>query len=259
MWHKICNFDGQRVKVIKLSQSRFFFNTFTALSNNANHIAPKIGEGIYFLHDIAIILGLDYSLVRRWISGYWDEHFKSTFGEKKNRAINFYSLIEFYTFYKLREKGVSAQELRRAHKIMSDELNTNYPFAVADSFNFEKRKYKSHVWYGVKDAETNTVNLIKADGKGQISLSFMQTFIEKIEYDKNNLATRFFPLDNSKNVVVDPKRQFGQPTIEGTNIKTQTIYHLHLGGETNENICTLYSLTSDKVQDAINFHHKNAA
>jgi len=226
---------------------------------NTNIIAPKLGEGIYFLKDIATILDLDYQLVRRWIAGYWDEHFKSTFGEKKNRAINFYSLIEFYTFYKLREKGVSPQELRKAHKVISEELNTPYPFATADAFNFEvritKKKTKKFVWYTIDDA------LVRADGKHQITIadSFVRKFIEKIEYDKNNLAKRFFPLDNSKNIVVDPHHQFGQPTVEGTNIKTQTIYHLHLGGETNENICTLYHLSHDKVEDAIKFHVKEAA
>ncbi len=224
-----------------------------------NILAPKLGEGIYFTKDIATILDLDYQLVKRWIVGYWDEHFKSTFGEKKSRAINFYSLIEFYTFYKLREKGVSPQELRKAHQVISAELNTKYPFAVADAFNFEKRKYKNFIWYGVNDTEHDTTNIIKADGKGQISLSFIQHFLERIEYDKNNLAQRFFPLENTKNIVVDPKRQFGQPIIYGTNIKTQTLYHLHLGGETNEDICNLYNLTNDKVQDAINFHLKTAA
>jgi len=219
------------------------------------NIAPKLGEGIYYLKDISAILHLDYELVRRWIAGYWDEHFKSTFGEGKNRAINFYSLIEFYTFYKLREKGISAQELRKVHKIMSEELETFYPFAKADAFNYEKRNNKKVVWY------SSDGSLVKADGKHQISISesFLHQFIERIEYDKNNLAKRFFPLENSKNIVVDPKHQFGQPTVVGTNIKTKTLYHLHLGGETNENICILYHLSIDKVQDAINFHLQAAA
>lgn len=220
---------------------------------NTNTIQPKLGEGIYYLKDISTILHLDYDLVRRWIAGYWDAHFKSTFGEGKSRAINFYSLIEFYTFYKLREQGVSAQELRKAHKIIGEELNTPYPFAIADAFNFENRRYKKFVWYELNGSK------VRADGKRQISLAFIQKFIERIDYDKNQLAQRFYPLENTKNIVVDPKHQFGQPIITGTNIKTNTIYHLHLGGETNENICTLYHLSEDKVQDAINFHLNAAA
>jgi len=224
-------------------------------------IAPKLGEGIYYLKDIAVILHLDYQLVRRWIAGYWDEDFKSTFGTGKNRALNFHSLIEFYTFYKLREKGVPAQQLRKIHGIMSEELNSQYPFAKADAFNIEHRtskktaKTKKAVYYTSEDS------FVKADGKHQITISetFVKQFVEKIEYDKNNLAKRFFPLKNSKNIVVDPHHQFGQPTIEGTNIKTKTIYHLHLGGETNENICMLYSLSPEKVKDAISFHLKSAA
>ena len=71
------------------------------------------------------------------------------------------------------------------------------------------------------------------------------------------MAKKFFPLSNSKNVVVDPKKQFGQPIINGTTIKTETIYSLYRGGETVESISILYNLTPEKVQDAIAF--QNAA
>lgn len=231
------------------------------VSPEINIVTPKLGEGIYYLKDISAILGLDYSKVKRWIMGYWDNHFKTTFGDGKNKAINFYSLIEFYTFYKLREKGISAQQLKQIHDIMSTELSTIYPFAKADAFNLETKKSrhsgkaKKVLYYSFEE------NFVKADGKHQLLISdtFLADFLEKIEYDKNKIARRFFPLENSKNIVVDPHHQFGQPIIAGTNIKTKTIYQLYLGGESNETICILYKLTNDKVQDAIDFHLKQAA
>jgi uncharacterized protein (DUF433 family) len=77
--------------------------------------------------------------------------------------------------------------------------------------------------------------------------------LDKIEFDDNNLAKRFFPLTGSKNVVVDPKHQFGQPVISGTNIKTQTLFSLHKGGESLEDISALYNISLAKVKDAIAF------
>jgi hypothetical protein len=66
------------------------------------HIEPKLGEGIYLVKDVAKILNIDYEKTYRWIVGYWgnslQENVKYTFGDVGNRAINFYSLIEFYTF-----------------------------------------------------------------------------------------------------------------------------------------------------------------
>jgi uncharacterized protein (DUF433 family) len=217
---------------------------------NVNINSPKIGEGIYLITDISKILNLDYKLVRRWIREYWDgsikDNFNQAFGEKGNKAVNFYSLIEFYIFYKLREKGISAQELNKAHKAMSKELNTRYPFASKE-IRCEKRKRKNSIWY--KDIES----LIRVDGKRQHTLEIIEDFLDRIEFGDNSLAQRFYPLSYSKNVVVDPKHQFGQPVISGTNIKTQTIYNLHKGGESYENISILYDISIQGVKDAISF------
>lgn len=220
-----------------------------------NTILPKLGEGIYLIKDIAQILKLDYDHVRRWIVGYWDGHLKEnfnyTFGEKGSKAINFYSLIEFYTFYKLREKGIGATTIRQLHEALSNRLETPYPFAVAHDYYVEDRKYKKFVFVQHLDG------LWKFDGKDKLYLNFIQEFLEKVEFDDNNIAVRFFPLGKQHNIVVDPKHQFGQPTILGTNIKTQTLHNLYKGGETYENISILYDLSIEEVKDAIRF--QNAA
>lgn len=221
------------------------------MSTEVYHIEPKLGEGIYLVKDVAKILHLDYAKTNRWIVGYWgsglDENTQYTFGEVGNRAINFFSLIEFYTFFKLREKGVSSIEIKKLHKELSQVFSTPYPFAKANDFFVDGRKFKTFVYYGHLD------NVIKLDKKHQISFKFIEKFLDKIEFDDNNIATRFFPLANSKNIVVDPKYQFGQPIVFGTNIKTQTLFSLYKGGETLEDIGSLYNLSVDKVQDAITF------
>lgn len=221
-----------------------------------HQIMPQLGEGVFIIKDVARILRLDYDKVRRWILGYWDHALKEdcnyTFGDKGSKAINFLSLIEFYTFFKLREKGVSAAQIRSLHEELSHKLGTIYPFAIGKDFFVENRNRKKLVFVDFADA------LWKNDKKEQLHFRFLEAFLEKVEFNEDNLATRFFPLGKEKNVVVDPKHQFGQPTISGTNIKTQTIFNLHKGGETNENISTLYDIPVEKVRDAIAFH-KSAA
>jgi len=222
-------------------------------------IKPKIGEGIYLVKDISKILHLDREKVYRWIVGYWrgdlNGNVNYTFGEPDNRAINFYSLIEFYTFFKLREKGLSTIKIKALHVELSKLLKTPYPFAIAQDYYIEDRKTnktkRKFVYYNYLES------LIKLSPKKQFSFDFMETFLDKIEFDNTNLAVRFYPLSNSKNVVVDPKRQFGQPIVSGTNIKTETLFSLFRGGESLENISILYNISIDKVQDAVNF--QNAA
>lgn len=222
------------------------------MSTEIQHIEPKIGEGIYLVRDVSKILKINYAKTNRWIVDYWgrtlDKNIKYIFGDADNRAINFLSLIEFYTFFRLREKGLSTSQIRELHHHLSKVLSTKYPFATAQDFYVEKgKKAKKFVYYEYLD------NLIRHDKKNQFSLRFVQEFLEKIEFDDNNLASRFFPLAKSRNIVVDPKHQFGQPVIAGTNIKTQTIFSLYEGGESLEDIGDLYNISIDKVQDAIAF------
>jgi uncharacterized protein (DUF433 family) len=231
------------------------------VNRQKEHIEPKLGEGVYLIKDVSQILRLDYEKVYRWIVGYWtgalDEGISYVFGDNKNRAINFYSLIEFYTFFKLREKGVSSTEIKKLHSKLSKLLHTKYPFAVAQDYYVEHKKNrkgqkrKTFVYY------TYLENIIKSDKKDQFSFKFIEEFLKKIEFDENNLAAKFYPLHESRNVVVDPKRQFGQPIIAGTSIKTETVFGLYNGGETVENISILYDIPIEKVQDAITF--QNAA
>jgi uncharacterized protein (DUF433 family) len=229
------------------------------MSTTNETIKPRLGEGVYTARDISKILNLDYEKVYRWLVGYWsgglDESIRYTFGEDRYRAVNFFSLIEFFTFFKLREKGVSSTSIKRLHCELSALLGTKYPFAIAQDYYIEKRNTKktkkTFIYYTYLDS------LIKLDRKQQFYLKFLNEFLEKVEFDDNNLAARFFPLSNSKNVVVDPKHQFGQPVVTGTNIRTETLYNLFKGGEKAEDISILYNIPLEKVKDAIAF--QNAA
>lgn len=223
-------------------------------------IEPKLGEGFYLAKDVAHILRLDYQKTYRWMVGYWglqgglNEDVKYTFGGQE-RAINFYSLIEFYTFFKLRENGVSAQKIRQAHNELSRLYNTPYPFAKIRDFRIEPRKNRTGDYVKKFLYYQDGQSLIKLDGKQQVIFNgFIDRFLRKIEFDDNSrLASKFFPLDNSRNVVVDPNHQFGQPTVFNTNIRIDTLYNLHLGGESVDFIARLYDLSIAQVRDAIAF------
>ena len=210
---------------------------------------PKLGKGIFLTSDVSEILQLPYSKVRRWMVELWDNRLATkgtySFGEDGNKAINFYTLIEFYTFYKLRVKGVSAQKIQRAHKTISKELNTHYPFAT------NIRTDGKEIWYDYLD------ELVNANGKQQLDIkSVLEPFLHKIDFGENNLAELYFPLERSRNVVVDPKRQFGQPIISGRNLRIETIRKLYEGGETRKNICQLYELKISQVDDALRYYKR---
>ena len=224
------------------------------MSTLSTNIRPSLGEGIFTTRDVAHILGVPTSSVGRWLTEFWNKRFGSnfggySFGGGRGRAINFYTLIEFIVFAKLRENGISAQKIQRYHNYISERLNTKFPFAET-----KLRTDKRSVWY------ENSHVLIKIDGKEQIAIrEILEPFLNKIEYSEDKIATRFFPLGKDHHIVIDPNHQFGQPTILGTNIKVSTIYSLYLGNETPESISSLYEIPVEQVKEAIDYSVKNAA
>jgi len=218
---------------------------------NITQIRPTIGEGIFLIRDVSEILLLPYSKVRYWLIEFWEGRFSKDYryvlGSKENRSVNFYTLIEFYTFYHLRLHGLSSQKIQKLYSRLSKELNTEYPFAR--TIHTDGRA----LWYEALG------ELIKVDGKLQLDIkSFLIPFLKKIEFNNEGLAKRYFPLDNSKNIVIDPMHQFGAPTITGTNIKAYTISEFYKSGENIETICNLYNISESQASDAVQYFNRAA-
>lgn len=212
---------------------------------------PKIGEGVFLIRDVSEILLLPYSKVRHWLIEFWEGRFSKDYryslGSKDNRSVNFYTLIEFYTFFQLRDKGFSSQKIQKYYIQLAKELNTNHPFARTIHTDGKS------IWYDALG------ELIKADGKHQLDLKhILESFLQKIEFGVDGLAQKYFPLTDSKNIVIDPHHQFGSPTITGTNIKALIINDFYKSGESVENICNLYNITEIQVLDAIQYYNRAA-
>ena len=126
----------------------------------------RLGEGIYSIPDIAFLLHLPPGKVRRWLSDFWDVrlgekyHKKYSWGEGREKATNFYTLIEFYVFYQLRELKVGPKAIFTAHEEIACQLNTPFPFASARILTDGKS-----ILYSIEDGTT-----IKADKSKQIAL-----------------------------------------------------------------------------------------
>jgi len=214
------------------------------MQNSTFHIEPKLGEGIYSTKDISEILDLPYHKVRRSMGGFWHNY---TFGNTRDKAINFLTLIEFYTYYQLRQTGIKPNIIKKAHKAISDQLNTPYPFA-RDIIHTDGKE----VWYELLEV------IINADGTNQINIvDLIKPFLNKVEF-KNRVAEKYFPLEGSKNIVVDPKYQFGHPIINGTRIKAEIVSDFYVGGETIHTLCEAYNLSEDQVKDAIIYYKQSA-
>jgi uncharacterized protein (DUF433 family) len=214
----------------------------------ATDIHSKLGAGIYSVPDVAFILRLPAAKVRRWMKEFWDSRLgdkyqtKYSWGAGRDRATNFYTLIEFYIFYQLRELDVNTRTIFTAHEDIAEQLKTPYPFASSKVLSDGKS-----ILYTLDDG-----TVVNANKSKQIALKeIIESFCKKIEFSDTEVAERFWPLGKEKHIIVDPHHQFGQPVIENTNILAETIYNLYKAGESKDFLSRLYALEEKEIEDAI--------
>lgn len=217
---------------------------------------PELGAGIYTIPDVAFILRLPQAKVRRWMKEFWDGRLgkdydvKYSQGEGREKVTRFHTLIEFYVFYQLRELGISTKKIFLAHRDISSQLNTAFPFASSNVLS----DGKSILF------ELNDGTLVNADeSKQSVFKEIIESFCEKIEFSSADIAQCFYPMGRDKHIVVDPHHQFGQPTIEHTNILAETIFDLYKAGESKAFLVRLYQVPLQEIEDAISFYSSKSA
>lgn len=217
----------------------------------------KIGSGVYTVPEIAHILQLPYHKVNLWVNKYWDGELGKAFEGKyswkidKSKAINFQTLIEFHVLILFADSGVKTRDVLNAHKELSQKYNTPYPFSSKEILEKIKTVGKK-IFLELGD---DTISL---DGTKQLNLILIKQFFKNLEFGNDSIATKFWPLGKEKSIIVDPKRQFGHPLIEKTNIFPETIFNLFKSGEPIEFIAFTYDLNEKSIYDAIEFCKKAA-
>ena len=216
-----------------------------------------IGNGVYTVPDVANILHLPYHKVNTWLNEYWDGKLGKAFKTKyswridSTRAVGFHTLVEFYVMMQFSDAGVKPLQVLKAHTELSKSYNTIFPFAQKDIITNITTDGKK-IFLNIDGSS------ITLDGSKQLNLEFINVFFKKLEFDKELMATRLWPMGKNKAVVCDPQHKFGQPVIDGTNIQTEAVYRMYLAKEPISFIASLYELTEQKVKDAISFHKKAA-
>ncbi len=218
---------------------------------------PSIGEGIFTIPEASIILGLPKSLIGRWVKKYWESDFINnsdmtyTWGEQRNKAFNFYTLIEIITVHALRQIGVSFKKIKIAHDQLTKLQNFAYPFAISRLMSDGKL-----IFWDYNDS-------ILIDLNKSLQQSFkkiIEPFCKKIDFNgETQLAERYWPLGKDHAVVVDPHHCFGQPIISGTNITTNSLIKLLSAGEKKEYLASIYNLKISDIDDAVMYEQRMAA
>jgi len=212
----------------------------------------SIGTGCYTAPEIAHILQMPYSKVRRWMVDYWDGKLGKEFSKKyswkvdNSRAVSFHTLIEFYVMMQLSEVGVKAKQVLVAHQKLAHQFNTAFPFATKSLLEGIKTDGKTIFL-------TLGVDTISLDGSNQLNLALIKKFFKNLDFDDEEVANRFWPMGKNKSIVIDPERKFGHPIIDGFNIYPEVLFNHYKAGDPINYLASVYNISNKEVRDAIDY------
>jgi len=222
--------------------------TTTTISSNP----LAIGKGVFPFPDVVKILDMPYRKVYAWMRRYWKgelgEAFKSNYVWEVDgsRGVNFLTLVELHTMMHLSDAGVGTQAVHEVREALSKVYDTPTPFAHKDVLVGIRTEGKQVFW------ETKN-GRITLTGKKPFHSDAINSLVEKLDFNGDLLASKYYPIGKEKPIVIDPRRQFGSPVLINNNIYPETLYYLHKGGESHELIAHLYNIQFTEIDAAIEY------
>lgn len=212
----------------------------------------RLGVGLYSVREAARILGAPVPTIRRWISPR--ERLVARSFDPKEQTLTFLELMELHFIKMFRSEGVSLQTIRKAARAASKRFGTDYPFAVR-RFDTDGRT----IFATLLERESDAV-VVEDLKKGQyVFENIMRPFFHKLEYHGANEAMRYWPLEVTGRVVLDPERHFGKPIDARTGVPTKAIYEAVQVEEDPAVVAEWFDVPIEAVTSAVEFEKSIAA
>jgi uncharacterized protein (DUF433 family) len=215
-----------------------------------------LNTGLYTVPDAARLTRISTGKIRRWLKGYdfksgqrihhSDAVWKGELPPIENKlALSFRDLLELRFVDAFIRAGVSWRTMRRAHAKAQDELRTTHPFCsnriATDGKNILLRQ-------GEEDSDEALVNLVNNQREFR---RIVQDFLKELEFSGSDII--WYPLGKNRQIVIDPRRNFGQPTVMKSGVPAATLARSVKANSSQEVVARWYEVHPDEVRDAVEF------
>jgi uncharacterized protein (DUF433 family) len=210
-----------------------------------------LGHGVYSFREASSFTKLKVARIREWFRIRGDRHpvFTSRYGEPEGEyAISFLDLVDVFVAGQLRTHGVSLQTLRKVHKKLMADLDTDHPFSRKELLTDGKIVYVSDLTPRGKEEIREALS-----GQG-VFREIILPFLRRIDYDQaTSLALRWHIADH---IVLDPTICFGQPIVEDAGIPTYILSAAFHANDANvKKVAAWYNVTPSQVKAAVDFEN----
>jgi len=213
---------------------------------------------LYTVAEAARFLGVAPSTFSTWASGYVRRFpgrrpvtagpiLASLPAEQGDPTIPFVGLAEGMVLAAFRNAGVSMQHLRRAVKILNDEIGLAHALA-------SRRLYSDGAVvlydYAEREDDEELANLTQVVSQQRVFAETIKHYLERIEYAPDDWATRLIsPATRGKVIVVDPARSFGQPIFLKGASRVEDVVDRWRAGERLADVAADFGVPVEDVED----------
>jgi uncharacterized protein (DUF433 family) len=211
----------------------------------------------YAISEAAGYLQLPTSTLRSWLLGQrnYDAHRAARFfkpvidiADLKHKQLSFINLVEAFVLAGIRrDHEVPLPKVRRALDYVRRSFGTRRPLAEeqfeTDGADLFVEKYGA---------------LVGVSQEGQLQMREMiRDRLKRVRRDLKGLPEKLilFPAaeagEGRADVVIDPKRSFGRPVLDGLGVRTTVVFERFMAGENVEILARDYAVPAQAVQDAI--------
>lgn len=210
----------------------------------------------YSVIDASRYLNIPLPTLKTWLNGrkYETKKGKQKFLPLIQRPsmeisqLSFTNLVEAHILRVIRTiHNISFDKVRIALDYISAEFKTNHPLTT-----------KQFSTDGVDLFLEEVGHLVNVTRSGQLAMKkVLINLLTRIEWDKNNLASKLYPdfnhLNDDKIIEISPHISFGKPVISGTGVPVKILTELYDAGDSLESIAEDYDCDVIQIEKAILF------
>jgi uncharacterized protein (DUF433 family) len=218
-----------------------------------------IGIGLYTPAEAARLIHVRSQRLHRWLNGH------SVGGREYERLwssqidlgddgtfLGFLDLVQARVAVAFIDAGLSPQKVRRAIILGREILKSDYPFASAQ-FRTDGRTVILQVL--IPGEDDTLIDLFQSQ---YLIKKVVEPSLKGLEFDKD-LAVRWWPEGTGGGIVLDPKRQLGQPIDADTGVPTAVLAAAAKAEGSIEKAARAYRVPPASVRRAVQFEKKLAA
>ena len=220
--------------------------------------------GIYSIPEAARLTRVSTWRIRRWLRGY---EFKARTGRHSSPpvwegqlapighavALGFLDLIEVRCVDALLQTGVSWPTLRLAHAHARRMVRHSHPFCTNQFATDGQTVFLRFR----KETQEETVWDMKAIQR--VFEQIIEPFLRNVEFSERDLASRWWPMGLSHQVVLDPRRALGRPIVAAHGVPTASLAAAVKADGDVKRVAEWFSVSSREVEEAVDFEARLAA